>query len=71
MYYLITKPNCPACTLAKDMLEIKGLAYQAFPHDTHPMFTKLMLAAGMRTYPQIWEGSTLIGGADDLEKHLF
>lgn len=52
------------------MLEKRGKVYQAFSYDTHPMLVKVMAAAGMTTVPQIWEDKTLIGGADELAKHL-
>lgn len=70
MYWIITKPECPHCDRAKHLLSKKGEAYQAFSYDTHPMLTKLMLKAGLKTVPQIWHNTDYIGGADDLDNYL-
>lgn len=70
MYWIITKPNCPHCDRAKQMLEKRGKVYQAFSYDTHPMLAKVMAVAGLTTVPQVWEDKTHIGGADELEDHL-
>lgn len=70
MFWIITKPNCPHCDRAKDVLTKSGKVYQAFSYDTHPMLAKVMGVAGMKTVPQIWHDKTYIGGADDLEKYL-
>lgn len=70
MYWIITKPDCPHCDRAKLMLNKRGLPFQAFSYDTHPMLVKVMAVAGMTTVPQIWHDKQHIGGADDLEKYL-
>lgn len=70
MFWILTKANCPHCDRAKDLLAKRGKVYQAFSYDTHPMLGKLMLAAGLRTVPQIWHDKEHIGGADDLETYL-
>jgi glutaredoxin len=70
MFWIISKPNCPHCDRAKDMLTKRGKVYQAFSYDTHPMLAKLMVTAGMTTVPQIWHDKNHIGGADQLEEYL-
>lgn len=70
MFWIITKPDCPHCDRAKALLDKLGMAYMAFSHDTHPMLTKLMLKAGLRTVPQIWHDKDHIGGADELETYI-
>ena len=70
MFWIITKPNCPHCDRAKDLLTKRGRVYQAFSYDTHTMLAKVMKEAGMLTVPQIWHDKEYIGGADDLETYL-
>lgn len=70
MFWIITKPNCPHCDKAKDLLTKRGRVYQAFSYDTHTMLAKVMKEAGMLTVPQIWHDKEYIGGADDLETYL-
>ena len=70
MFWIITKPNCPHCDRAKDLLTKRGRVYQAFSYDTHTMLAKVMKEAGMLTVPQIWHDKEYIGGAEDLETYL-
>jgi glutaredoxin len=70
MFWIITKPNCPHCDRAKALLEKEGKPYQAFSYDTHPMLVKVMMVGGLKTVPQIWDNSTYIGGADELEAYM-
>lgn len=68
-YIILTKPNCPHCTRAKQLLTIRGLAYVEEVYQT-PEQIEYFKAQGHRTFPQIWEGRQHIGGADQLETHL-
>ncbi len=70
MYWILTRADCYHCDRAKALLEKQGEPYQAFSYLTHPMLTKLMFKAGLKTVPQIWYDHDYIGGADELEKHL-
>ena len=68
---LFTKPGCPHCTRAKDLLKSKGLAYEeiVLGHDG-VSFTSLMAVTGAGTTPQVYIDSELVGTADDLEAYF-
>lgn len=70
MYYIITKVNCTHCDRAKAMLRERGEEYHSYAYDVHPLSTRLMAKAGLKTVPQIWHNKLYIGGADELEKYL-
>jgi glutaredoxin len=76
MYKIYSKPNCPFCVKAKDLLKSKNIDFQEYVLDvgqvkdsTVDYFTVPQLQAlvpGVRTVPQIFEDNTLIGGFDAL-----
>ncbi len=82
LLYGRTKPFCPFCERAKQLLKIKGFSYKEFriedPYPTEDdveFITKddlLEKAPGAQTVPQIWmldDGKeTYIGGYTQLEK---
>jgi glutaredoxin 3 len=64
---LYTKPYCPYCVAAKALLREKGAAFREIDisgndHEREEM----MRRSGRRTVPQIFVGSTHVGGFDDL-----
>jgi len=65
---LYTTMMCPYCARAKQLLEDKGVAYTEIDVGMDPDKRKEMTArsAGGRTVPQIFIGSTHVGGSDDL-----
>jgi glutaredoxin len=69
-YYIITREDCSWCDKAIDLLEQQGEAVVAFLYTDHPMFTKFMVAAKMKTVPQIWHENEYIGGYAELYKYL-
>lgn len=66
MFYLITKPDCIYCDWAKGLIRGEGEDVMSFSYQEHPMLTKLMFKAGLKTVPQIWREGEYIGGYDDL-----
>lgn len=80
MFKIYSKPNCPFCVRAKDLLTIKNLPYEEYQLDvgqpkdidgkyfTVPQLQKLV--PGARTVPQIFENDALIGGFDALQRHF-
>jgi glutaredoxin len=70
MFHIITKPDCPWCDKAKELLNEKGIGFTAYLYNDHPMIVKLMFTSGLKTVPQIWHNSTHIGGYEDLEDWL-
>jgi glutaredoxin 3 len=63
-----TTNYCPYCTAAKALLKKKGAAFTeidvTYDQDTRKKMTDR--AGGRRTVPQIFIGSTHVGGSDDL-----
>ena len=65
---IYTTPICPYCHAAKRLLDRKGVAYTEIDVSRDPASRAAMMqrAAGRRTVPQIFIGSTHVGGSDDL-----
>ena len=65
--YLYTTRFCPYCVQAKQLLDAKGVAYREIPVDGNPeLRVEMMNLSGQRTVPQIWVGTSHVGGCDDL-----
>ena len=65
---MYTTGVCPYCTRAKQILKSKGVdSIEEIRIDTDPdARTHMMKITGRRTVPQIFIGSTHVGGCDDL-----
>ena len=64
---IYTTRFCPYCVRAKQLLDAKGVDFNEILVDNDPTQRQLMLKkSGRRTVPQIWIGSTHVGGFDDL-----
>jgi glutaredoxin 3 len=61
---------CPYCTQAKALLESKGIKYTEINIDTNAAGRDVLLEQGLRSVPQIFDGSELIGGFDKLKVWL-
>ena len=62
-----TSQQCPFCTRAIDLLELKGVGYTEIRIDTHPEKRQEMEARANRTsVPQIFIGDIHVGGCDDM-----
>lgn len=65
---IYTKALCPYCSMAKRLLDKKGVAYS----ETDIMFKRskkaemLERSGGRHTVPQIFIGDMHVGGCDDL-----
>ncbi len=59
---------CPYCQDAKELLSRKGVSFHEIDASGNREIRKQMIerAAGRNTYPQIFIGSTHVGGCDDL-----
>lgn len=62
--------NCPYCDRAKDLLQRRGIGFQEIKieRSDHEAREKLLERSGMKTFPQIFHGSELIGGFSDLSE---
>ena len=65
---MYTTGYCPYCVRAKALLQSKGVAaIEEIRIDTDPAQRDTMMQlTGRRTVPQIFIGSTHVGGCDDL-----
>lgn len=64
---IYTTAWCPYCIRAKALLDKKGVAYEEVGVDGQPdLRAEMTRKAGRTSVPQIWIGSTHVGGCDDL-----
>jgi glutaredoxin 3 len=65
---IFTTPVCPYCRRAKALLDRKGAPYEEIDVYNDPALRENMVreAGGARTVPQIFIGTTHVGGCDDL-----
>ena len=65
---MYTTAVCPYCVQAKRLLKSKGVEQiEEIRIDTNPQERATMMeSTGRRTVPQIFVGSTHVGGCDDL-----
>jgi len=64
---LYTTPWCPYCLRAKHLLKSKGVAFTDIDVSGNPALRQDMeQRSGRHTVPQIWIGTTHVGGCDDL-----
>jgi len=65
---MFTTGVCPYCTMAKRLLQGKGVtAIEEVRVDHDPVQRETMMrSTGRRTVPQIYVGETHVGGFDDL-----
>ncbi|ASP34760.1 MULTISPECIES: glutaredoxin 3 [Stappiaceae] len=65
---IYTRQMCGFCTAAKRLLDKKGVAYQEHDATFSPELRREMTqkANGRATFPQIFVGTTHVGGCDDL-----
>ncbi|WP_435606536.1 glutaredoxin 3 [Pseudomonas knackmussii] len=64
---IYTTAWCPFCIRAKALLDKKGVVYEEIGVDGQPdLRAEMSRKAGRTSVPQIWIGSTHVGGCDDL-----
>lgn len=65
---MYTKPGCPYCARAMDLLARKGVQVTEIVAANDPDLKQQMIdrSNGARTFPQIFIGDTHVGGCDDL-----
>ena len=65
---IYTTRYCPYCRDAKDLLSRKGVAFHEIDASGNREIRRQMIARanGHSTFPQIFVGSTHVGGCDDL-----
>jgi glutaredoxin len=65
-FWMVTGPNCPWCTRARNLLEAEGHSVSEVGRETQ-MGKTLMLANDQTTVPLVVE---IVGGYEKLEAHL-
>ncbi len=64
---IYTKPYCPFCVQALDLLEQKGVAFTEIEAAFDPDRRREMIQrSGCATFPQIFIGERHIGGCDEM-----
>jgi glutaredoxin 3 len=65
---IYTTPLCPYCHAAKRLLKQKAASFQEIDVSGRPAEreTLRVKAGGSTSVPQIWIGTTHVGGCDDL-----
>lgn len=64
---IYTRDFCGFCARAKALLESKGVDFAEFNATTNPDYRQEMMdKSGRNTFPQIFIGTTHVGGCDDL-----
>jgi len=63
-----TAPYCPYCVAAKDLLHSKGVVFTEIDVSRNRQLRAVMVerASGRTTVPQIFIGTTHVGGCDEL-----
>ena len=67
---LITKPGCPYCKAAKDLLSEKGLAFEEIQLGRDATLTSLKAMSGSETVPQVFIAGKHIGDSEALVEYL-
>jgi glutaredoxin 3 len=62
MLTVYSKSHCPFCDRAKSLLESKGVEYTTVSVEEDPDARQHLLDLGLRSVPQIFNGTTLIQG---------
>ena len=65
---IFAKPGCPHCARAKALLEENGYRYEEITLGKHVTSNAVRGVSGKGTWPQVFIGGKLIGGADELDK---
>ena len=67
---MFSRPGCPFCARAKAALARHRLRYTDISQSQKINTSVLRAVSGRMTWPQVFIGGELIGGADELESHL-
>jgi glutaredoxin-like protein len=67
---MLARHGCPFCARAKEMLQKRGIAFDAVYLGDDLTMQGVQAASGTAKVPQVFVGGKLIGGADKLEEFL-
>jgi glutaredoxin-like protein len=67
---VVARRSCPHCMRAKRLLAARKLPFETIELDERVTTTTVRALTGRSTVPQVFIQGRLIGGADELERHL-
>jgi len=67
---MFSKPGCPFCARAKAVLKARGIVFTDISQDSKITTSVLRAVSGGTTWPQVFEGGRLIGGAEEVAAHF-
>ena len=67
---IFTKPGCPFCAGARELLKEKGMAYEEIVLGKDAGLASLRAISGRETVPQVFIGGRHIGGSEELALYL-
>ena len=67
---IFSKPGCPHCARAKEILDRNGVVYEEVSLGKSVTLSTVRAVSGRGTAPQVFIGGKNIGGADDVEAHF-
>lgn len=67
---MITKPGCPYCLRAKQMLNDRGIRFEEIILGRDATSVSVKAISGNSTVPQVFIDGKIIGGSEALEAHL-
>jgi glutaredoxin-like protein len=67
---IITKPGCPYCARAKELLSEHDMDYEEIVLGDDATFRSVRAITGKESVPQVFIDGDYIGGSEDLERHL-
>ncbi len=67
---VFSRPGCPHCARAKTALSEHGIQFTDVSEDQKITSNVLRAVTGSLTWPQVFVGGRLIGGADDVQAYL-
>ena len=70
-YTVISRPNCPWCDKAMDLLYEEGIDYEKVDMTLEPWVRTLVVMADFATVPQVFDHNGFyIGGYEELAQHI-
>ena len=67
---MFSRPGCPHCARTKALLGENGIVFTDISEDQKITTSVLRGLTGRLTWPQVFVGGKLIGGADDVQAWL-
>lgn len=68
--FMLARHGCPHCARAKDLLNRRGIPFEAVHLGDELTMQGVKAASGVATVPQVFVGGKLVGGADQLAEYL-